>query len=1712
MTRLFVWLATLAMTTGAFAAERILKPDFAYPKTVLKSADSLYEVSVRTGDALGQLEALMLSAESNALIDRDSRPESIKRVMTVASGLKDRQMRALFDVYAANLLSNYYGSNRWRFNSRNLPLTPRPADMSEWSGEMFVAVVDSLCQSAWANAGNMPLASLTRVVEADRLTLQYFATLSDFVASNVENICASEELSERIAAESMLKARADSPRYYYLLGQQMLSAGKSNVDYANAFMNAKNKYNALVLWQYVGVGINGANDVEEQKTLLAAVDRALKVGRRSWAEPLLKNLEKSLLLKKASMSINSLVASDSPAEIAISGAHNIDTLTLAVRRYADYQSWRKAKASLTTLRAASTRRLDYVINGVADTTLKIELAPGYYIITADGLSGQMDVMASPFVPVDTYSGVGRYLTVADATTGRPAPGVTASLMQNGKTKWKGTTDADGRVAIPNDRKGTLVLAKGAVSLMYDFMDYRVFNTDRSQKRNIRAAVATDLSVVNPGDSIRWVAALGDNDKMCEALGLNVILVNAEGRSVDTTHVVTDAFGRVAGSFLVPADSKAGNFNIHLQSADKELFLGDRATFAVADFKLSGVRLSDMKTIPDGTTVAVSGIVANYSGTGLAGSEVEVRLMADTTLVQSTLSGSDGAFEVMFDVPEGTRWCTAYVSATAPDGATASTSASFDAKYPARLLLPYLEYAEVVDALTIDAVVVGADGDSIKTSLSYKLLCDEKVVQKGDIESGAGIRIPVGADIVPDVYVLEVAPIDTALCAPQSTRLTIYRTDTAKLPVDKPIFMPADTLVGVSGTTWLTMVYSTENGDCRFVSRELSGGYHNLYDVFDFGDVDYGKDVILFAVLNGRTYEHRVPVKKRNDDAIKVTLESFRDKVVSGTKESWTVRVTDAKGQGVSAAVVVNVYDSRIEQLRAPAALRFTLWRPNRYPLSVTSSVFNSYGFFKQDITPDEAETVEVPQWRWCSATFGISPYPRLYGTSNRLNTMAVRKESASVSASGNSAINQAGGALLDDMEVVEEETADDRGGDATSFCDVELRTDDKYSALWQPMLTTAADGRLSVPFDVPNTSTSWQMLVSAWTKDGSNGVAKRSFISTKPVTVALNAPQFVRAGDEVTVQALLVNTTDAEREVDVQLESVAGASASDVYTRKVTLSARGNTVLPIAVKVPVVADSIRFVVRAVSGNNTDGEAVKLAVLSSQSRVTESRNFYLNPGQDSWSAEVPAPNGSDFSAELSYTGNPMWTVVSSLPALTDDALPTAGSQARAYFGAAVTLSLMNEHPELELQYSKSDVKRIMNNARKVLSDLQNGDGGWMWGSWSSQSSAHVTADVLDVMATLKRAGMLDDKRMEDMIARALPYYDAVVRDSDIRYVITRSAFAAPAMSLNGRKVLNVTIQHINKDWKTFEIGTKALAACALDYTGNKSMARTLLGSIDQFGTQTADKGFEFKNVRSLQTYAWLLESYGAIAPKSQILDGIRQYLIVRRQGEAWGNGVLTTAVVASMINSGTPWTVPAGKVTVSVDGVDTIPAMSDKLGTFDIALHGKSVELTRADAATPAYGALVTCYTAPSADVKAFTDGEISIEKKFNVQDADGSWRAFDPSTDTLRVGQTVRTLLIVKADRPMSRVVVTDRRAATFIPVIQLSGWVFGDGIRAYYENRTSATNLYMEYVPKGTWMLRYDFTVNNAGVYNSGVAEATCSEAPTLTAHSSGCLLRVER
>lgn len=133
--------------------------------------------------------------------------------------------------------------------------------------------------------------------------------------------------------------------------------------------------------------------------------------------------------------------------------------------------------------------------------------------------------------------------------------------------------------------------------------------------------------------------------------------------------------------------------------------------------------------------------------------------------------------------------------------------------------------------------------------------------------------------------------------------------------------------------------------------------------------------------------------------------------------------------------------------------------------------------------------------------------------------------------------------------------------------------------------------------------------------------------------------------------------------------------------------------------------------------------------------------------------------------------------------------------------------------------------------------------------------------------------------------------------------------------------------------------------------------------------------------------------------------------------------------------------------------------------------------------------------------------DISITKRMYALAADGSPRAI---SDEFTRGSKVRIELTITTRRAMDYVVITDERAAGLEPVDQLPGMVASDGAFFYRENLDTQTDLFIDRLPAGTYILTYDVWANNSGTFSSGVATIQSQLAPTLTAHSSSVPIHI--
>ena len=141
-------------------------------------------------------------------------------------------------------------------------------------------------------------------------------------------------------------------------------------------------------------------------------------------------------------------------------------------------------------------------------------------------------------------------------------------------------------------------------------------------------------------------------------------------------------------------------------------------------------------------------------------------------------------------------------------------------------------------------------------------------------------------------------------------------------------------------------------------------------------------------------------------------------------------------------------------------------------------------------------------------------------------------------------------------------------------------------------------------------------------------------------------------------------------------------------------------------------------------------------------------------------------------------------------------------------------------------------------------------------------------------------------------------------------------------------------------------------------------------------------------------------------------------------------------------------------------------------------------------------------------VKAQGCPELNITKELlvNTDPGEGTLgRQAVVKTDSLAVGDRVTVRLVLKVDKDMDYVAIIDDRPACFEPVEQLPSPMYSEGICFYRENRDASTRIFIDHLPKGTYILTYDMWVNNAGVFTSGIATAQSEYAPQYSAHSAG-------
>ena len=444
--------------------------------------------------------------------------------------------------------------------------------------------------------------------------------------------------------------------------------------------------------------------------------------------------------------------------------------------------------------------------------------------------------------------------------------------------------------------------------------------------------------------------------------------------------------------------------------------------------------------------------------------------------------------------------------------------------------------------------------------------------------------------------------------------------------------------------------------------------------------------------------------------------------------------------------------------------------------------------------------------------------------------------------------------------------------------------------------------------------------------------------------------------------------------------------------------------------------------------------------------------------------------------------------------------------------------------------------INQNWAKIM-ELRNPDGGFSWCK-GMKSRTYITQLFLSCLGQLFHSGYLEYiPEAKTVVNEAVQFVDGEnvtsfynygnekdnFYKSLISYLYVRSFFPESKTSFSLNTIINQTVHYIEKNWKSLSLEHKAKAAIILWREGSLEIPIDILRSIKESSLENNEKGVWFENIDSctdegttLVTTSLILSAFHEITPDDEIINKIKQWLLIQKQSQDWTGNIWSVDVINALITTGsTTHTVsPLPEIIVAGEKISE-NKFSTLVGevSLDINLqHPYQKEYLRIKKAcsSPAWGGFISQSIYPMKEITSFEINGLQIEKQICKIINTGNEIVVEP-TDKFNLGDKIKVILTINNERDMDYVTLSDERGACMEPMNQLSGFTNVDGIRTYMETGKNATTFFFDFLPKGKHVISYECSIMEKGEFSAGIAALQCLYSPLLTSHSSGKIIKVE-
>lgn len=1055
--------------------------------------------------------------------------------------------------------------------------------------------------------------------------------------------------------------------------------------------------------------------------------------------------------------------------------------------------------------------------------------------------------------------------VIDPLTGAPV-GDASILYQkkyNGDFKELGETGTDGFYSFNLDQNsgGSFRPVKGNDKFAQENSAY-YYVDQNNDDWNCNANIFTDLAIYHPGDSVRWCAAVYETKNFERRLKteteFEAILFNAIYEPIDTIKVKSDNWGRINGAFPLPKGELTGNYHIGINLAGKSNIGNEN--FKVSDYKMPTYAITldpAASGVPSTGDVTISGTVKTYSGVNLGGIPVKAIISASPSLwwyrnyeafcTLADTTDASGKFSVVLtkemiaNSPAPNGLFVANVSATSLSGESQQASCNFTVGSRYTLVSNLPDIIEVSKPLDLQKYVKVEDSENkkVQTTINYTISAtpNDETIASGTVDSYVNWQ-----NIKGGTYTLKLFTPELKTDTFTVDNLVLYRADDNYSPVSETIWSPENNLTISKGNETSALIFAAEDDTHALIFITANGKIierrweklrkgHNQVKFTIPADINEAS-VKAGATKNYKAANCNFAITRTSTPSLTLHIESFRDRLISGSEETWTIRATNQDSTGVSAALFADLYNKALDALTNHNwNLSFNSWGPQpsiSFPMS--SRQWNNSG--QSSFMRDKCSDIIEPNFD----TYGLSFSPvsrrmtvvTAFGFKSRSNSIAVMEDAAlsldEVAVAGYGAAPRAAEYKSAKKETGTIETVEEAAADAGAQPEAkefEYRDNETALAFFHPTLNTDANGNLRFSFTLPNQNTTWALNMVGYDKNLSTASLRKEITASKPLMVQPNLPRFLRSGDKALISATVMNNTDTATTATVDIEIFTPSDMKIIgnHTSELALEPNASKQVDIELSAPLDAAFIGYRIKASNAVFADGEQSVIPILPATSPVIESKPFYLDPDSTEFSMTIP-DYPADSRITLRYCDNPTWYVATAISGLSAKESRTAPQAAAAIFSASVADGILKSLPQVEsalkswstsnrsdsvlvsMLQRNSDLKTFllqatpwMQNAQSdsermerlallfdrsnisaaiakniaLLKQLQCDDGGWAWMSSYKKSSEWATYRTLYILGKINRLGFLPgDKNLKTMVENALAYQQKLTEKDFKKY--------------------------------------------------------------------------------------------------------------------------------------------------------------------------------------------------------------------------------------------------------------------------------------------------------------------------------------------------------